>query len=178
MTPSPDRGRLPPAPAIILVGHGRAPSDCPPALIAELRRLKTAARLPDDPELLAAESRIRHWPRTTRTDPYQAGLEEIAAALRAQLAGHRIATAYNEFCAPSLAEAIDEAAAAGCRSITVLTVMLTRGGSHSEEDIPREVAQAGRRHPGVEVRYAWPYAPASVAGLLATQAQKGARPAI
>jgi CbiX protein len=51
----------------------------------------------------------------------------------------------------------------------VVTPMMTRGGEHSEADIPMAIARARSRHPSVRFQYAWPFAPAEVAGFLAMQ---------
>ena len=91
----------------ILVGHGGIPKGCPQELITKLKRLEAqrrAAKLPPTAEELELDTKIRQWPRTAETDPYQAGLETVAACLQAQLNGALFAVAYNEFCAPTLEE--------------------------------------------------------------------------
>ena len=44
--------------------------------------------------------------------------------------------AYNEFCAPTLEESVEELIKKGATHITVTTTMFTPGGSHSEVEIP------------------------------------------
>jgi sirohydrochlorin cobaltochelatase len=117
---------------------------------------------------LALEHRIRTWPRTPATDPYQAGIEALAAALRPRLGGARLVIAYNEFCAPSLADAVQALVADAVRRITVVPTMLTPGGSHSEIDIPAALAALRLRHPAVALQYAWPVDVDLLAGMLAT----------
>ena len=156
--------------AVILVGHGGLPTDCPRELVRRLKALENA-RASDDPpseEEQALDHRIRTWPRTPGTDPYQAGIEALAAALRRRLAGARLVVAYNEFCAPSLAEAADALIADGVADITVVPTMLTPGGAHSEIDIPAALGQLRARHPAVALRYAWPVDVELLAGMLAT----------
>lgn len=156
--------------AVIVVGHGGIATDTPPALVAELKRLEAArqraggAATEREREM---DSQVRGWPRSAATDPYQAGLEAVAERLRARLPGVAVTTAYNEFCAPSVADAIDAAVAAGATRVTLVTTMFTPGGAHSEREIPRDVAAARARHPGVDVRYAWPFDLDRAAALLA-----------
>ena len=51
----------------------------------------------------------------------------------------------------------------------MVTPMTTRGGAHSEKDIPDAVRRAEVRHPEVAYTYAWPLDPAAVAQFLASQ---------
>jgi len=161
-----------PARAVILVGHGAVPTDCPRSLVAGLKRLQASSRGRPAPGLLAAENKIRGWPRTPETDPYQAGLESLAADLRRRLPGRLVLTAYNEFCAPSLADAVDALVADGVRTITVIPTMLTPGGSHSEIDIPEALAALRARHPQAELHYAWPVDVELLAAMLADHLQR------
>jgi sirohydrochlorin cobaltochelatase len=45
--------------------------------------------------------------------------------------------------------------------------MLTPGGIHAEIQIPALVREAQDRHPGVSIRYAWPFDLSEVAQFLA-----------
>ncbi len=146
--------------AIVLVGHGGVPKDYPHDLVITLKRLEAQRRgtggdLSEEEREL--DRRIRHWPRTPRTDPYKYGLESLAAHLKGMLDGTLFALAYNEFCAPTLEEAVDEVIAAGARGITVVSSMFTPGGSHAEIEIPETLAQLRTRHPDIVLRYAWPF---------------------
>jgi sirohydrochlorin cobaltochelatase len=147
--------------AVVLVGHGGVPSDCPGELVSELKRLEAdrRARRLDEMSPLEAEldRKIRHWPRSGATDPYQAGLAAVAERLAARIAPRRLVVAYNEFCAPSLEEAIAQLVADGIRRIAIVTTMFTPGGSHSELEIPQTVERLAPRYPGVDIRYAWPF---------------------
>ena len=68
-----------------------------------------------------------------------------------------LAIAYNEFCAPTIVEAAGNLVAKQVTDITVVSTMLTPGGSHSEIEIPEEVEAIRRKFPEVEVHYAWPF---------------------
>ena len=145
---------------VILVGHGGIPKGCPQELVTKLKRLEAqrrAAKLPPSAEELELDTKIRQWPRTAETDPYQAGLETVAACLRAQLEGALFAVAYNEFCAPTLEESVEALIKQGATHITVTTTMFTPGGSHSEVEIPEILDHLRPQYPAVELRYAWPF---------------------
>lgn len=159
---------------IVLAMHGSPPSDFPRHETAEffgLRgRLERAA--PADKPALAArlaglDARMRAWPRTPVNDPYYAGSMDMAAHL-GQATGLPVVVGFNEFCAPSLDQALDSAAANPGR-ILVITPMMTRGGEHAEHDIPAVVAAARQRHPSADIEYLWPYDAAAVAAFLAAR---------
>lgn len=163
---------------VVLVGHGGIPKDCPQDLVTRLKRLEAqrkAAKQPPSQEEIDLDRRIRRWPRTAATDPYQSGLVAVADALRPHLDGLLFAIAYNEFCAPTVEEAVEDLIAQGATQITVATTMFTPGGSHSEVEIPEILDQLRSRHPGVELRYAWPFDLHLVARTLAEQLQRFSR---
>jgi len=146
--------------AILLVGHGGIPKGYPQDLITKLKRLEAQRRAtgaPMSPEELELDTKVRTWPRTPQTDPYQAGLEALGAAMKPLLNGSLFGLAYNEFCGPTLAEAAEDLIRQGAQSITVVSTMFTPGGSHSEIEIPEELEELRRKHPGVTLNYAWPY---------------------
>ncbi len=155
--------------AVILVGHGGVPTDFPAKKVSELKRLEAAG---PSPAFAKLDDEIRRWPRTSRTDPYKTGLETVADALRAALPEHLVVEAYNEFCAPSLEQAIESVVKRGSRQVVVISTMFTRGGIHSEAEIPEILERERRRHPGVDIRYAWPFELPDVAALLAGQVQR------
>ena len=64
---------------------------------------------------------------------------------------------YNEFCAPTVAEAIGRAVAEGATQIIVVPTMLPRGNQHTEAEISAIVAESRKRHPLAIIRYAWPF---------------------
>lgn len=158
--------------AVLLVGHGASPTDCPGEFLSELKKLEMRRKASGGP-MSAREAeldrKVRDWPRTPETDPYQAGVEAVAAALRQKLKGREVAVAYNEFCAPTIEEAIERLIAAGARGVTVITTMFTRGGVHSETEIPEILEGLRKKHPAVDLRYAWPFALDRLGAMLADQ---------
>jgi sirohydrochlorin cobaltochelatase len=158
--------------AVILVGHGGVPTDCPRELLTRLKTLEAQRRASGQAptsEELELDARIRHWPRTPQTDPYRDGLEALAEQLRPLLHGALLTIAYNEFCTPTLEEAVEELIATGATSIAVISSMLTPGGVHSEVEIPETLEHLRGRYPHVELRYAWPVNLTLVARMLADQ---------
>ena len=157
---------------VILVGHGGIPKGCPSELVSKLKRLegqRRAAGTPMSAEERELDTRIRQWPRTPDTDPYQSGLEAVAAQLRANLGEVLFAVAYNEFCAPTLEESVKELIKKGATHITVATTMFTPGGAHSEVEIPEILEQLRKQYPDIVLRYAWPFDMNLIAVMLATQ---------
>jgi sirohydrochlorin cobaltochelatase len=114
---------------------------------------------------------VRGWPRTAQSDPYQTGRGAIGASLAKRLPGWSVALAYNEFCAPSIDDAVERLAREGHAKIVFVTTMFTRGGVHAECEIPWELQRAQKRHPGLKLSYAWPFDTEGVADLLARQAE-------
>ena len=159
--------------AVVLIGHGGTASDTPRALVAELKRLEAERQARRERAMSAREAeldrQVRWWPRTPETDPYQSGVEEIARALAPKLGGRKLVTAYNEFCAPSVEDAIEGLAAEGCGRILLVSTMFTRGGIHAERDIPDLLVEAKKKHPGLSVEYAWPFDADFIAEFLAGQ---------
>jgi sirohydrochlorin cobaltochelatase len=160
---------------IVLVGHGGVPTDYPPELVTQLKRLEAQRRvsgMPKSIEEQELDTKIRRWPRTATTDPYRFGLEAVAAALKPQLNGALFALAFNEFCAPTLEESVEELVKQGATSITVTTTMFTPGGSHSEVEIPAILDSLRLRHPGILLCYAWPFDLQLVAKTLVEQVSR------
>jgi sirohydrochlorin cobaltochelatase len=160
---------------VILVGHGGIPKGCPQELVTRLKRLegqRRGAHVPPSPEEIELDTKIRRWPRTAETDPYQSGLEAVAAQLRSLLGDVLFAVAYNEFCAPSLGESVQDLIKKGATHITVTTTMFTPGGSHSEVEIPEILDHLRPQYPGVSIRYAWPFDLGLVANTLAEQIRR------
>jgi len=160
---------------VVLVGHGGVPKDCPQDLVTKLKRLEAqrrAAKQPPSPEEIELDTKIRSWPRSAATDPYQAGLQAVAAQLQSQLDGVLFGIAFNEFCAPTLEEAVKDLIKKGASEITVTTTMFTPGGSHSEVEIPEILDHLRPRYPDVDLRYAWPFDLQLVANTLAEQIRR------
>jgi sirohydrochlorin ferrochelatase len=154
---------------VVLVGHGAVAKDCPREWVMklkalEVRRHQTGAEAV--PEELELDRRIRTWPRTPENDPYKTGLESLANHLRRGLNGTLLTVAYNEFCAPSLTEAVHAMIEEGVGVITVIPTMMTPGGVHSEVEIPVLLDQLRLRNPEARIRYIWPFDLSRVARLL------------
>lgn len=170
---------------VVLAMHGAPPTDFPRAELGEYFRLHAAheARASgqklhpsfEAPSLTAAEEeryseldlKLRAWPRREENDPFYAGSLALAKSL-AKHSALPVILGFNEFCAPSLPEAFDEAAAEGARRVVVITPMMTTGGAHSEVDIPAAIQDARQRYPHIEFIYAWPFSRSQIAIFLAT----------
>ncbi len=161
--------------ALLLIGHGSPASDTPREMVRELKRLEEERqrnRLPEmTPQERELDEKVRTWPRTALTDPYQKGLEDIGSALIKRMPAWSVALAYNEFCAPSIDEAVDRLVKEGHGTVVFVTTMFTRGGIHAECEIPWELQRTQRLHPGVKISYAWPFNTEGVCELLASQAE-------
>ncbi|MBK5281637.1 MAG: CbiX/SirB N-terminal domain-containing protein [Nitrospiraceae bacterium] len=140
--------------------------------LKQLEAQRRAAKMPPSTEERELDSKIRWWPRTPETDPYRSGLEAVAAQLRANLGEGLFAVAYNEFCAPTLEESVEELIKKGATHITVTTTMFTPGGSHSEVEIPEILEQLRKQYPDIVLRYAWPFDMDLIAVMLATQVKR------
>jgi len=153
--------------AVILVGHGGIPKDYPQDLVTKLKRLEAQRRATGSPmSERELDHKIRQWPRSPETDPYQAGLETLASHMRPLLQGTQFALAYNEFCGPTLEEAVGNLIESGAQDITVVSTMFTPGGSHSEYEIPEEMAELRKKYPEATLTYAWPFDLGVVAHML------------
>lgn len=162
--------------AVLLIGHGSAATDTPRALVAELKRLEGERQARREAVMSAREAeldkQVREWPRTPDNDAYKAGIEQIAAALAPKLGGRRLVTAYNEFCAPSVEDALEGLAREGFARVTLISTMYTRGGIHSECEIPAIVVEARKKHPGMAIEYAWPFPAEAIASFLQGQLER------
>jgi sirohydrochlorin cobaltochelatase len=116
-------------------------------------------------------AKMRAWPRTPHNDPFYAGSQELAEHLAAA-SGCEVVVGFNEFCDPTVPAALDQAIAGGAEKVVVITPMMTKGGEHSELDISSAVHSAQKRHPNVQVVYAWPFEVAVVAQFLASQVKR------
>ncbi len=160
---------------VILVGHGGLPKDCPRELIQQFKQLererKASGQAATEREQ-SLEKQIREWPRTPENDPYKTGLEQLAERLEPLLEGAPLVLAYNEFCAPTLEDAVAGLAERRINRITVVPTMLTPGGSHSEIEIPEILDDLSTRYPSLDIRYAWPTNLDLLAGMLAEHLKK------
>jgi sirohydrochlorin cobaltochelatase len=161
---------------LVLAMHGAPPSDFPRHELMELMGLHE--RLKDeqhsDPLLRqryeALDARMRSWPRTAGNDPFFGASTEMGRCLGERM-GLEVLVGFNEFCAPTIGEALEAAVQAGAEQVVVVTPMLTRGGEHAEYEIPETIAACQARHPEVDFRYAWPFDACRVSDFLAAQVE-------
>ena len=163
----------------VLIMHGMSPKDFPDCEKKEFLRLKAqgdailASPSEEGRRARELDDKMRRWPRHAQNDPFFFAAQELARALE-RLLGFDVVCGFNEFCAPSVQQAFDRAALLDPEEIIVVTPMMTRGGFHSETDIPREVREAQKRYPKLAFRYAWPFETSDIAAFLATQIQRSA----
>ncbi len=164
--------------AVVLAMHGVSPRDFPKEEMMELFELHHRIFQASDSERDVLrkrhdvlEEKMRNWPRNPENDPFYGASLEIAHALK-KILGTEVFVGFNEFCAPTIEDAIGKAASHSPEKIVVATPMMTRGGEHSEKDIPRAVRRAQELYPGVEIIYAWPYDISDVAGFLAAHIKR------
>ncbi len=163
---------------VVLAMHGAPPLDFPKEEMVEYFGLHARlehARGPDYGSLherfLHLEREMRRWPRNADNDPFWAGSQDLAEALR-KACGWTVVVGFNEFCGPSIDDALDLAAGLAAERILVVTPMMTRGGQHAERDIPEAVDRARARHAGEVFEYVWPFAVSDIAAFLAVQVAK------
>jgi sirohydrochlorin cobaltochelatase len=156
---------------VVLAMHGSPPRDFPGEEMQEFFGLQAREHQHPpagghSPRFMELEARMRAFPRNEANDPFWKGSRELAAALE-RACGLSVLVGYNEFCAPSLEEAFDQAAASGAQKIIVVTPMMTRGGEHAENEIRSSINRAQERHPAIRIIYAWPFPIEDVATFLA-----------
>ena len=159
--------------AVVLIGHGGTATDTPKSMVGELKRLESERQsrreLVMSPREAELDKIVREWPRTPNNDAYKVGVDQIAAALAPKLGGRKLVAAYNEFCAPSVEDALEGLVKEGFTRISLISTMFTRGGIHAECEIPGIVTEATKKYPGVVIEYAWPFDADYLADFLAGQ---------
>jgi sirohydrochlorin cobaltochelatase len=158
---------------IVLAMHGTPPRDFPKTELAEFFRLRSRVEEIKMSNLKSLEDRykllndkVKNWPRNRKNDPFHAASQELALRL-SEATGHEVIVGYNEFCAPSLDEALESAADKKADKIIVATPMMTRGGEHAENEIPAKIAEFTKLHTQIEIAYAWPFDITQVSHFLA-----------
>jgi sirohydrochlorin ferrochelatase len=164
-----------PKAVIVLAMHGSPPLDFPRDELTEFMKLhaglEPGSGLTDDAQKRRfdeLENKMRAWPRTGQNDPFYSGSQELARQLR-QESGFEVIVGFNEFCAPSLDEALERAAARKAGKVIVVTPMMTRGGEHSAVDIPEAIRRAQQKFPGQKMVYGWPFPVDDIARFLSLQ---------
>ncbi len=77
-------------------------------------------------------------------------LKEVSTMTKAQLPGVLIETAYMEFCDVNLEKGLDKLIEKGADEIVVVPYFLF-AGIHINEDVPGEIEEYLKGHPGVKV---------------------------
>jgi len=163
---------------IVLAMHGMPPSDFPQKETLDYFMLHSRLEnMPEPPppaiqqQYEELDRKMRNWPRTQENDPYSFASVEIAEALTSQT-GYPVSVGYNEFCAPSLDEAFAAAMIMNPEKIIVITPMMTRGGEHSEKDIPEAIERAKKKKPNIAFSYVWPFDMKEIASFLVEQLKR------
>lgn len=163
---------------IVLAMHGAPPLDFPKDELAEFFKLHIQMeQVPEHmqnairPRYEELEEKVRTWPRNDKNDPYFAGAEEMARELQ-KVSGYDVSVGYNEFCAPTIEEAVIRANGGNPDRIIVITPMMTKGGEHAGSDIPKAIENAKAQNPKIPVVYAWPFSSEDIAEFLFTQVKK------
>lgn len=161
--------------AVILAMHGSPPRDFPKRELAEFFDLHM--KLENMPQMLSEkekqrchelEEKIRNWPRTEQNDPFFTSSKQIAALIGDTI-NLKTFVGFNEFCNPSIIEALTTAIAENYTQLFVITPMMTPGGEHSEHDIPHAIEKVKKEHPEVTITYVWPFELQEVAEFLVEQ---------
>jgi sirohydrochlorin cobaltochelatase len=160
---------------IVLAMHGAPPKDFPrPELIelmglhSRLEHVRGPEREPMQRRHDELDAKMRDWPRTPENDPFWAASQNLAHHL-SQVTGCEVVVGFNEFCGPDMDAALERVVDQGANKVVVVTPMMTRGGEHSEVEIPAIVQNAQERHPDVSFTYVWPFDTGRVAQFLAEQ---------
>lgn len=159
---------------VILATHGSPPSDFPPREMGEFFALHAklghshASEDGDAIRYRELEEKMRNWKRTEKNDPFYVSSLELATYMEKFLQ-MPVFPAFNEFCAPTVADALEASVEQGAGQLIVVSSMLTRGGEHAEVDIRQAVEQAQKAHAGVEFIFAFPFPGKDIARFLAEQ---------
>lgn len=162
--------------AVVLAAHGAPATDYPAMRVGMLMMLEFGGKpverlgfLRRWRSRLAGE--VAGWPRTAENDPYKAAVDSLAEKLALRL-GCPVVAAYNEFCIPTIPDALDQVIAGGAGTVIVTTTMLLRGNQHTEQEIQEAVIQARQRHPAATIHYAWPFEERLLVNLLSEVVSK------
>ena len=82
-------------------------------------------------------------------------LHDVATMLREKSGLEIVYFAHMELVEPSIQQGFDDCVSAGAKEVIVHPYFLSPG-KHSKVDIPRMVAEAAKRHPGVSFRVTEP----------------------
>ena len=160
---------------IVLAMHGAPAKDFPGSELMEFFKLHMALEHGGDgyPQAMhhkhdEMDDKIRQWPRNAENDPFWDASHKLAEEL-SRVTRYDVIVGFNEFCSPTIDEALENAVLSDADEIIVITPMMTPGGEHSEIDIPQSIEKAQESHPDVSFRYVWPFDMSAVASFLAEQ---------
>ncbi len=163
---------------LILTMHGSPPNDFPKRELAEFfglhARFEAAPHSMDEASrtrYAALDLKMRQWPRTAENDPFHAASLSLAQQIEIE-SGLETRVCFNEFCAPTLEEAVKGAVEEGFQRIVMVTPMMTRGGEHAEHEIPAQIQTLQSRYPATRFIYAWPFEEREVARFLSAQVRR------
>jgi sirohydrochlorin cobaltochelatase len=160
---------------IVLAMHGAPSLDFPREELHEFMTLHGQMHnVPEHvkekirPRFEELEIKMRTWPRNEENDPFYAGSIQMAQNLKSE-SGYEVIIGYNEFCSPSIEEAISLACNKSPDKVIVLTPMMTSGGEHAGKDIPGAIERARKSNPEISIVYAWPFDEKDIAIFLTSQ---------
>lgn len=159
---------------IILAMHGVPPNDFPKKELGEFFSLHMKKEVSGFLPLELQEKhdeldkRLRIWERTEKNDPYFVSSMRLASELK-KITNCEVIVGFNEFCGPSVIDALENAINENAEKIQVITPMMTPGGEHSEKDIPEAIELIRKKYPKVKIEYVWPFSITDVAEFLAEQ---------
>ena len=143
---------------VVLAMHSSPPRDIPRVQIALtvglhmwLERASGLLRAVIERCYTKLDAKIRSWPRTAENDLFHAASRELAKQLSQEI-GCEVIVGNNEFCAPGLDEALDQAATRGSEQVLVVTPVMTPEGENAEEGHPCRNQTRGGATPWDSVR--------------------------
>jgi sirohydrochlorin cobaltochelatase len=155
---------------IILAAHGTPPLDMPKEPLKEYMMLHGGNRVrgsQQDKRHDELEEKVRNWPRKDN-DAYWVSTHTLGKTL-GKMVGSEIIVAFNEFCAPDFKKAFEKAVQEKAKRIFVVSPMWEPANRHSRVDVAQAVYRAKKKHPGIDIKYAWPYEYDKVVELLSEQ---------
>lgn len=163
---------------LILVMHGSPPNDFPRRELGEFfslhARFETAPQSLDEASrsrYIELDQKMRNWPRTPENDPFHAASLALARQMESE-SGLATRVCFNEFCAPTLEEVVQQAVEDGYQRLVVVTPMMTRGGEHAEVEIPDQIRKLESTYPDIHFIYAWPFEEKEIARFLTAQVRR------
>jgi len=165
-------------PVIVLAMHGSIPKDFPQEEKLEFLKLHSQIdNLPEEKRKTIQarhdelDEKMRNWPRSVQNDKFHFSSNQIAVSLE-KASGSTVMVGYNEFCAPNLTQALEDAVEKAETQVLVITPMMTQGGIHAEFEIPDEIKQVQEKYPDKKISYVWPFDTDDIADFFVKQIEK------